>query len=187
MKLFKYGLCISSALLLSYGVVAAAQPPQPIHEQGGDQYTMVPSPEGGHYFWKSAQSDHYLHYAVVGGQEGDLILFICQAFYHGGVHPGKVVAGRCNITYAGMEIPRNNFRVLVGEGLDWRTPKPGRIPRNAVQGGFENGQPLYICHAQYRFHGVHPGKVVDGACNIGYGGREIRLEQYQVLVNQLHS
>jgi hypothetical protein len=147
------------------------------------EYDMFPAPISSHYFWKKFPNGEVPRRAVVGGHEGGMTLYICQAFYHGGVHPGKLVAGRCNITYGGVEIMRDNYRLLVGEGLDWRQPGRREVPRNAVPGGFENGAPLYICHAHYGFHGVHPGKVVAGNCNIGYGGQEIRIPDYEVLVS----
>jgi hypothetical protein len=57
----------------------------------------------------------------------------------------------------------------------------GAVPANAVIGGSEPGRTLPICHAAYN-GGVHPGKVVAGKCNIGYGGKEIVLTSYEVLV-----
>jgi len=120
--------------------------------------------------------------AISGGYENGHNLAICRTRYRGGIHPGKVVSGNCNITYAGREISQANFRILVGKQrqLHWADAIPGRVPRTAVVGGFERGHPLYICHGRY-FGGVHPGKVVQGNCNIGYGGREIYLRNYQIL------
>jgi hypothetical protein len=51
---------------------------------------------------------------------------------------------------------------------------------NTVVGGFENGHPLFVCLADYR--GQHPGKLVDGTCNIGWGGRERRVHNFQLLL-----
>jgi hypothetical protein len=71
---------------------------------------------------------------------------------------------------------------LVGgrHGLHWENSW-GEIPPNAVAGGFEDGHPLYLCHGSYE-DGVHPGKIVAGNCNIGFGGSEIELHDYKVLV-----
>lgn len=189
MKLLKYSVPLSGVFLFAYGSLATAarviiiKEPAPVYQETNPYIMIPPPPPNVHYFWKLAEAGNIPPHAVVGGQEGRKLLFICQGFYNGSVHPGKVVAGRCNITYGGAEIPRDNFRVLVGEGLGWVTVKHGRIPPNAVPGGFENGGPLFICHAQYGFRGVHPGKVVAGACNIGYGGQEIVLYNYQILVD----
>lgn len=118
--------------------------------------------------------------AFIAGYEPHRELYICQTYYNGGVHPGKVVAGNCNITYAGHEIERHNFRVLTrGRGLHWRRNR-GFIPPNAVPGGYEKGHPLYICRTHFR-NGVYPGKIVDGRCNIGYGGREYVQPNFRIL------
>jgi hypothetical protein len=120
--------------------------------------------------------------AVVGGSENGQPLFICHANYNGGVHPGKVVKGNCNISWGGNEIPMRNYQVLVSNSnLSWVSGSFGGIPANAVVGGFENGAPLYICQVRYN-GGVHPGKIVSGNCNIGWGGREVSLPVYNVLV-----
>lgn len=119
--------------------------------------------------------------AYPGGFENGRPLFICQAYYNNGLHPGKFVSGNCNITYAGHEIPQPPFRILMGNNYRWQRVYPGAIPANAVRGGYENGHPLYICRAHY-LNGAHPGKVVGNSCNIGYAGREIVLNDYKVLV-----
>lgn len=121
-------------------------------------------------------------YAVAGGVESGRILYVCQAFNKGSMHPGKIVDGRCNITYAGQEIQKTNFNILVGRNVHWESVYGGRIPRNAVVGGSEPGRVLYICQANFG-GGVHPGKVVSGNCNIGYGGNEVTNTKYRVLVS----
>lgn len=119
--------------------------------------------------------------AVIGGTEPGRTLPICRASYHNGVHPGKVVAGWCNIGWGGREIVLASFDVLLNTG---GAPKwvfgPG-VPPNAVIGGQADGHNLPICRASYQ-GGVHPGKLWAGNCNIGYGGREIVLPIFEVLV-----
>lgn len=122
--------------------------------------------------------------AVAGGQEPGRTLFICQASYMNGLHPGKMVDRRCNITYGGREIPRNNFRILVGHDLRW-VDSYGRIPHRAIVGGNENGNPLYLCQAT-KGKGTHPGKIVAGNCNIGYAGKELIISNYRILVTKKH-
>jgi hypothetical protein len=66
----------------------------------------------------------------------------------------------------------------------WVDASNGYLPPNAVQGGHEgNGQPLYICRASYG-GGVHIGKFRADwrGCNIPFGGKEITLDRYQVMV-----
>lgn len=119
--------------------------------------------------------------AVVGGREAGRTLYICQARYMDGVHPGKLVDGRCNITWGGTEIQQKHFRILVSDNLRWRSVRDGRIPSSAIAGGGERGQPLYVCQARYS-GGIHPGKVFDGSCHIGYNGRDIARPDFRILV-----
>lgn len=174
--------------LIAYACAASAKtiikvnignPPPPNEKQ----YEVMPPPVSERYSWIRVAPGQIPPRAVMGGRERDLILYICQAPYRDGIFPGKLVGGRCNITYGGAEIPRDNYRLLVGQGLEWRMPGRRDIPRNAIPGGFERGQNIYICRARYDFHGVHPGKVVAGVCRIGYGGREIPLTDYEILVS----
>lgn len=69
------------------------------------------------------------------------------------------------------------------DGVEWR-PWKGRLPANAVRGGVDqNGRvPLYICRAHY-INGIHPGKLLSGKCNIGWGGQEVVLHHFEVLVS----
>jgi uncharacterized protein DUF3421 len=111
---------------------------------------------------------------------GDL-LFVCHAPHKGGVHPGKFFRGHCNIGWGGSEVVLDSFEIMVQIGpgpwaLDGKIPQP-----NTVVGGFEKGHKLYVCVANYR--GQHPGKLIDGKCNIGYGGREMMIDDFQLLVS----
>ncbi len=167
--------------------------------------------------------------AVKGGQEPGRILYVCRGNFRNGLHPGKIVDGRCNIGWGGKEHLLANFEVLVGSaGILWRDVE-GRsgprfqlgigvtvrengsfspwMPRNpegsppasdvwyAFRGGYEaDGRPLFVCNAKYypgnritrvfrRSKGRHPGKVVNGNCNFGYGGAEIVWKhEFEVLV-----
>ncbi len=67
--------------------------------------------------------------------------------------------------------------------IKWVEASDGDIPRNAVVGGDEDGAKLYIARAFYR-GGTHPGKIKKGwdGCNIGYGGKEVTIRNYEVLV-----
>lgn len=119
---------------------------------------------------------------VMGGGESGRIYYICHAPYQGGVHPGKIVKGRCNFSWGGREIATNQYQVLVSHNpLSFRAAGLGYVPPNAIPGGYENGKPLYICQAEYN-GGMHPGKIIGENCNIAWGGREILLPHYNVLV-----
>jgi len=69
-----------------------------------------------------------------------------------------------------------------GPELSWE-PWTGRVPRNAIEGGvdFNGTTPLYICRSRH-VNGVHPGKLLNGQCHIGWGGKEVVLPRFEVLV-----
>jgi hypothetical protein len=69
------------------------------------------------------------------------------------------------------------------ECITWAGAKNGYIPQNAVEGGKENGQILYIARANY-MGGIHPGKIRKGwdHCCISFDGKEVQLNNYEVLV-----
>ncbi|MBA3662423.1 MAG: DUF3421 domain-containing protein [Gammaproteobacteria bacterium] len=72
--------------------------------------------------------------------------------------------------------------------IKWATlPTHSPIPPQAVVGGEEANYPYYICRALYR-NVFHPGKLVGAQCNITYGGNEISVTPFQVLLsrNTLH-
>jgi hypothetical protein len=118
--------------------------------------------------------------AVIGGQEPGRNLPVCHGSYQNGVHPGKVVAGKCNIGWGGHEIQLTNFEILTNNSAKLRWVN-GPSAAGMVIGGQEPGRSLPICRGSYQ-NGVHPGKVVAGKCNIGWGGKEITLQTFEVLV-----
>lgn len=126
--------------------------------------------------------------AVQGGQEAAGALFICRADYKGGKHMGKTRKefNACNIGWGGREIQIPAYEVLVGKIGMWVPSAGGNLPAGAIQGGNEaDGKPLYLCRAKNgRDGGIHPGKIRKefGACNIGWGGKEVSVRSYEVLV-----
>lgn len=122
------------------------------------------------------------HRAVVGGGEGGRPLYICRGQWRGGVHPGKIVGQTCHISYAGKEIALPHYQVLVSNiHFGWIAANRGFVPGNAIQGGQERGRKLYICQAAFN-GGMHPGKLVGQKCNIAWGGNEVSIPQYNILV-----
>jgi hypothetical protein len=118
--------------------------------------------------------------AVVGGHERESPLYVCRAPYKGGLHPGKIVAGKCNITWGGEEVSPDDYQVLTGDGY-WAK----RGTAGAYVAGLEAGHGLYLCRAHYvepdngQDRGVHPGKVVSGKCNIGYRHIEVLTDDFE--------
>lgn len=71
---------------------------------------------------------------------------------------------------------------------NWEGHSFGGLPNWAASAGWEaNGDPLYICRAQYS-GGLHIGKIRHGfdGCNIGYGGQEITVSYYEVWTDSLN-
>jgi hypothetical protein len=112
-------------------------------------------------------------------------LYICQIEDASiGTHPGKVVEGYCNVGYDSKERKYGAYRVLVDvnpSAVRWIGQSNGSVPPGAFEGGREPARILYVCRGHYN-NGVHPGKVVDSACNIPWGGLEPHLQTYEVLV-----
>jgi len=120
--------------------------------------------------------------AFIGGSEGSRKLAVCRAAYQGGTHPGKVVAGKCNIGWGGKEIVIRKFEVMTNKGVKLAWAK-GPSAKGMIIGGAERGRSLPVCRGKYK-SGTHPGKVVAGKCNIGWGGKEIVLRSFEVLVQR---
>lgn len=120
----------------------------------------------------------------------DPVLYLCQAAYKEGMHPGEVTPMGCKITYGGSVIFQRHYRVFAGYGqVGWEGHEPftfnGRTDtlRNAIEAGYEDGHLLYACRTK-EFGEVHLGKIVAGRCNIAVGDREDAKTFYQVLVRQ---
>ena len=163
--------CILAAALLGAGPALAQD-----YRQGNE---WIPASNGG-----IPPRD-----VVLGGNENNgQPLFICSARYNEGRHPGKIRPGfnGCNIPWGGREITVPDYEVLVHEHrYGWIPAENGGIPGGAVPGGGEHGHFLFICHAEFE-GGVHPGKLASefGGCNIPYGGKEITVRSYGVLVHR---
>lgn len=146
---------------------------------------IYPTPSYPGLMWLNMQTGFTLpRNAVIGGNQPERphTLFVCRGDYHGGIHPGKLVAGYCNISWGGQEIRLASYQVLVSNRpLRWASADHGYIPTNAIAGGYENQAPLFICQVNYQ-GGTHTGKVVGNNCNFGWGGREISIPYYFVLV-----
>ncbi|MCL6417651.1 DUF3421 domain-containing protein [Aestuariirhabdus sp. Z084] len=133
--------------------------------------------------WVSASHGDIPSGSLMSGHEADgETLYVCRATYEGGVHPGKVrsTLGACNIGWGGKEIPVEQYETYV----IWQQATDGEVPPFAVVAGHESdGEKLYICRGNYN-GGVHSGKVRSafGACNLGWGGEEVMVNPYEVLI-----
>jgi len=67
----------------------------------------------------------------------------------------------------------------------WVAASGGQVPAGALGAGAEKApgkETLYVCRAKYH-DGVHPGKLhaTFHGCNIGFGGKEVTVKDYEVL------
>ena len=126
---------------------------------------------------------------IYGGTENGTKLAVCRCFYNDSYHSGKVVGTGCNFGWGGKEITSTTFEILVDirPTFAWEKIVENKMPFNAVVSGEENGNYLYVGQANYA-GGVHPGKVLwtgsEYICNIGYGGKEITVTDFKVMVIQ---
>ena len=135
--------------------------------------------------------------ALVGGADYDQqrTLYVCRAYLHGGLHPGKLLNGNCNVSFGGSGTEYHQFDVAVKSGGPghWAPWDPRQTAIILLGGHEAGGAPLYVCHANYIVHskpffgifgsedtdhGVHPGKLVGGKCDFEWGSHEIAGTQY---------
>ena len=92
----------------------------------------------------------------------------------------KLVAGAATI----IALATSFAQAHDSQGLSWERATNGHVPENALIAGREaDGQVLFICRAKYN-GGIHPGKIRAEfrGCNIPWGGNEITMPEYEVLV-----
>jgi hypothetical protein len=125
--------------------------------------------------------------AAVGGREGGTALYICRAATSDGIHPGKVVSGKCNIGWNGKELSLDRYELLVNTRPDsagayvqrWSAPGAGVVGYAGGTLANAGNAVLRICRGGYN-GGIHPGKEWQGKCYIGWGGKEVPLPNYEV-------
>ncbi len=114
-------------------------------------------------------------------------MYIARAPMGGGLHIGKTFAGlrHASIPYGGREEWIVDHEVYVGGGF-WIPASNGQIPENAIKGGNEaDGRPLYIARAvveqELVIGKIQPG----GSALIAWKGKEVYVNQYEVLTNRV--
>ena len=149
-----------------------------------DSPNSIPNPQNNPFSWSSQVS---MGSAFPVGSEYGQTLYSCRVSYQNGIHPGKLVENHCNFSFGGEEIRSLNYQILSYQsgGLNYRWQRGNRLTNDEwVIGGQEAlGTPLYICRGFYN-DSIQPGKLVRDRCNIGFGGREIELSDYEILVLQ---
>lgn len=120
--------------------------------------------------------------------------YICHATFMHGIHPGIINKAGCLITYGGYSLIEPSYQVLIGSAaVQWNATDSLQDYRSLqqnpdlwhekyipIQGGFENGAPLYICKTDYE-NKTYIGKVIMDNCNFAVGAKEIYVKNFQIL------
>ncbi|XP_051861677.1 translation initiation factor IF-2 [Drosophila albomicans] len=138
--------------------------------------------------WLPASPGYTPPDAVHGGHDSDMApLLVCRGYFDGRHIPGKAAPSRgcAYITDAGRELIESNYEVLVGQGkYHWVHRAEGSIAPGAVEAGRAfNGEPLFVGRARY-CGSLTPGKVQQShrCIHIPYGGQEVGISSYEILV-----
>ena len=102
--------------------------------------------------------------------------------------PAKVIPCKqaCYVSFNGQELLKENFEYLIGNGFQWIGSANGHAPAGAVLAGNDkSGEAHYIGRAHHS-GSLTPGKIHKSheCLYIGYGGHEVAIRQYEVLVAQ---
>lgn len=65
--------------------------------------------------------------------------------------------------------------------LEWKTYNSSLTMKGVVGGHESDGSLTYVCRAEYQ-SGLHPGRIVDGQCIIGWGGDEVSFDNFEILI-----
>jgi hypothetical protein len=119
--------------------------------------------------------------AIIGGPgnapEPGSPMYICRGQVQGSVTPGKWVKGNCNVAFGGKEVVLTQYQIAYGDAL-WQPY--GNTTYGLLRTGTDSdGTPLFSCRVHYNpgfpqgDQGNQPGKLLNGACRIPYGGGEL--------------
>jgi hypothetical protein len=100
------------------------------------------------------------------------------------VHPGKVVNGNCYVGFGGKEIKAalKDAEVLGSSApVGWADVKGGKVPASALSAGTANGVTMHFCRAKHEGKTPVAGKEYKGNCYYGYGGKELKAAEFQVM------
>ncbi|XP_055387528.1 uncharacterized protein LOC129616083 [Condylostylus longicornis] len=124
--------------------------------------------------------------AVLAGHDSDGdAIYAGRAHHENDLLPAKIVPNKhkAYVAYGGEEHEKSYYEILCGDLYQWVPAHGGHVPANAMATGVTaDGETLYIGRGEYA-GSVTPGKVhpSHGCLYIPYGGREHRLDSYEVL------
>ncbi|XP_026467214.1 uncharacterized protein LOC113370734 [Ctenocephalides felis] len=179
------------AAALSYPVPPGNYP-APSSARGSMSPAAPPSSTLSHggYSWRATtchQSSMLCPKGVLAGRDSDgTEIYVGRSLYQGDVVPAKVIPNKsaAYISYNGVEVPVNNFEILVRSECKWVQSRNGTVPPGAFPvGQTVSGEVLYAGRVHLR-GGVAVGKVhpSHGCCYIPYNGQEEAHKVYEVMV-----
>lgn len=97
---------------------------------------------------------------------------------------GKAWNNTCYVGLGGREISRSLAlsEVLVVDGGQWVRVSDGKVPDGTVLVGNLRSGPLHVCRAKVGNGEMHPGKLWNNTCYVGWMGRELAVKEYEVLL-----
>lgn len=123
--------------------------------------------------------------AVIAGGSKEKPMHICRLpMPDKSLHPGKAMNGNCYVGFGGKEIkaPLKDAEVLGSSApAGWADVKGGKVPAGALKAGVAGGVTMHFCRAKHEGKEVHAGKEYKGNCYYGYGGKEIKTAEFQVM------
>ena len=137
--------------------------------------------------WVDATAGSMPEGALEGGTDadGDMI-YVGRIFRDGDLMPAKVIPakGGAYVAYDSEEHKYDSFQVLVGAGFLWAAASNGSILPGAVPAGTTcDGETLYVGRGWHEgslcVGKVHPSH---GCLYLPYGGGEVKLDSYEVLI-----
>jgi hypothetical protein len=123
--------------------------------------------------------------AVVAGGSKEKPMNICRLpMPDKNLHTGKTGNGNCYVGFGGKEIkkPLAEAEVLASSApTGWADVKGGKVPASALKAGEVGGVAMHFCRAKHEGKEYHAGKEWKGNCYYGYGGKEIKTAEFQVM------
>ncbi|XP_014102217.2 uncharacterized protein [Bactrocera oleae] len=148
-----------------------------------DSYEVLVQPET----WISSSGPNIVPGTVHAGHDADGDdIYVGRAYHEGDLLPAKVIPRKAcaYVPYGGREVVKHDYELLTGYGYGWVPDANGSVPPGAVIcGRTSDGEPLYIGRGHYG-GSFTPGKIhpSHGCLYIPFGGQEITLNNYEVLV-----
>ena len=121
--------------------------------------------------------------AIKAGFTSQSDLLVCRAKVEGHWWVGQAHDGGCHLALMGRAMTRDQYQVLVERPQERWEKYFSQVPAGAVRGGYSPEGDLYVCRGRYR-DGVHIGKLVGRRCLIGWGGKEVEISPFEVLVGR---